>query len=514
MRIKIYLINPESDATNNYIGLSDGETKFTRVGALSITTVAAMVPPDIEVVLCDEVIEPINYEIDADIIGISANVSQGLRAIEISAEFRSRGKLTIIGGPHVSLAPDLFSGKFDSLAIGEFESIAEAFFADVRKRSLLPRYFGNKVDMAISPKPRWDLYRNEKALTGVVQTSRGCPFSCEFCDVIQYLGRVQRHKANIQVIEELQQLYELGYRYISLADDNFTVYRKRTKSLLTAINQWNGGSGRERVSLITQASIDIARDDDILALCAESGLKTLFIGLETINQDSLVECNKRQNVALKMSDQVEKIVSHGISIEAGLVVGFDHDQTDIFERQFNFAENLPIAGFLVSVLVAPVSTPLYKRMHEAGRIVSDSVLAQFPSSTQISNIQPAQMTREELQIGAKWLSSRLMHPFFVGKRIKKIAEIAKASLGARSATGSRATKGHFANLGGNLLRRLAHEDNEAAVMIKECLALVRREPSIKEMVSLSLSDYAIRRFNLQKSGIYDGKFAEMNCPPI
>src|SRR5262249_51648305 len=149
--------------------------------------------------------------------------------------------------PHVSLAPELFAGKADCLVVGEFEPIAEAVFADMRSGVLRARYDGAKADLRRSPTPRWDLYPNERAIGGVVQTSRGCPFECHFCDVIQYLGRVQRHKEDAQVIAEIQTLYDRGYNFISLADDNFTIYRRRAKSLLRAISHWNGADERDYV---------------------------------------------------------------------------------------------------------------------------------------------------------------------------------------------------------------------------------------------------------------------------
>src|SRR5262249_30398477 len=162
-----------------------------------------------------EAVTPVDFGLDVDVVGVTANVSQALRAIDIARAFRTRGKPVILGGPHVSLAPELFADAADSLVVGEFEPIAADVLADLRRGTLKPRYQGAAADLGTSPVPRWDLYPNDCALVGVVQTSRGCPFECHFCDVIQYLGRNQRHKTDAQVIAEVQQLYDLGYNFIS-----------------------------------------------------------------------------------------------------------------------------------------------------------------------------------------------------------------------------------------------------------------------------------------------------------
>src|SRR5258708_18058257 len=190
MRLRLIARGSNAHAEYWRLAARGGDLAVTRIGAASIATVAALAPPDFAVCLCDEAIEPIDFAAEADVVGISANVSQAQRAIEIAAEFRARGKIVVIGGPHVSLAPELFVGTADCLVVGEFEPIAETVFADMRSRALKPRYAGAKTDLRRSPAPRSDLYRNDRAVGGVVQTSRGCPFECHFCDVIQYLGRL------------------------------------------------------------------------------------------------------------------------------------------------------------------------------------------------------------------------------------------------------------------------------------------------------------------------------------
>lgn len=517
--MRLLLIAPRSNAHTEYSALSVPGTDraITRIAAASIATVAALVPGDFDVTLCDEAIAPIDFAADADVVGISANVSQALRAIEIADSFRRRGKTVIMGGPHVSLAPELFEGRADCIVVGEFEPIAETVFADMRRGALRPRYDGAKADLTRSPMPRWDLYANDKAVGGVVQTSRGCPFECHFCDVIQYLGRVQRHKDDAQVIAEIQNLYDHGYNFISLADDNFTVYRRRAKSLLRAIADWNGAAGRDYVMFATQMSIDVARDDELLALCNAAGLLNAFVGIETDDAESLKESKKRQNLHVDLAAAVRKLVGHGLRVEAALMVGFDHDDRSAFARRFAFAQALPVASFNISVLVAPVGTPLYAAMGAQGRIVSDEVLAQFPSANLITNITPARMSRDDLYVGAKWLISKLMDPESFYTRIAAMSELLAPPPWERIGRGGRRRQPRrpaAATLFAQVTRDLTRRDPAMAAMVERARALTRARPDVRDAVGDALSHYLMTLKSYEVNGIYDRAWAAMDAPPF
>lgn len=516
--MRLLLIAPRSNAHTEYSALSapGSDRAVVRVAAVSIATVAALAPPDFDVVLCDEAIAPVDFAADADVVGISANVSQALRAIEIAAAFRRRGKTVIMGGPHVSLAPELFEGRADCIVVGEFEPIADAVFADMRRGALRPRYDGAKADLRRSPMPRWDLYPNDKAVGGVVQTSRGCPFECHFCDVIQYLGRVQRHKDDAQVIAEIQSLYDHGYNFISLADDNFTVYRRRAKSLLQAIAGWNGGSGRDYVMFATQMSIDAARDDDLLALCNEAGLLNAFVGIETDDQESLKESKKRQNLHVDLAAEIRKLITRGLRVEAALMVGFDHDGPSAFERRFAFAQALPVGSFNISVLVAPVGTPLYADMRAQGRIVSDEVLAQFPSANLITNITPAQMSRDDLYVGTKWLISKLIDPDNFYARIEAMSALLAPPPWESAGRGRRrqALRPTAARLFAQVTRDLSRRDPRIAAVVQRAMVLMRARPQVRDAISDALSHYLMTFRSYEMNGVYDRAWAKMTAPPF
>jgi radical SAM superfamily enzyme YgiQ (UPF0313 family) len=512
--MQLLLIAPLPSALTEYSVLADNGQRIARIAAVSIATVAALAPPDFDVRLCDEAIDPIDFATDADVIGISANVSQALRAIEIAEAFRDRGKIVVMGGPHVSLAPDVFPGHADCLVVGEFEPIAETVFTDMRRGTLQPRYDGTKADLCLSPVPRWDLYPNAKAIGGVVQTSRGCPFECQFCDVIPYLGRVQRHKDDDQVIAEIQNLYDHGYRFISLADDNFTVYRRRAKSLLERIAAWNGAEGRDHVFFATQMSIDAGRDDELLALCHRAGLLNAFIGIETSNRDNLKENRKRQNLVVDLGHEIRKIVRRGLQVEAALMVGFDHDDRSAFARQLAFAMSLPVCVFNVSVLVAPTATPLYAAMRAQGRLVSDQLSSQFPSANLITNLVPALMSREDLYIGAKWLISKIMTPANFLLRLEAMIQLLAPPPWSERGLTKRDGRAGAAKLFSRVLRGMMRSDEHVAHVVRRVFTLIRERPELRDSIGDAFSHYLMTLQSYQVNGVYDRELADLDAPPF
>jgi len=426
----LYLINPRSPSPS-YFGAEVfagwGFPAAQGIADLALVTVAALAPADWRVTVCDEHVHPVDFDSPADYVGITGKVTQGRRMIELAAEFRHRGKTVVIGGPYASLSPEVLRPHCDVLVQGELEGLSAELFADLERGAWREAYIGSRPDLAASPLPRWDLYPNDRTLMGCVQTSRGCPFECEFCDVIQYLGRRQRHKPIEQILAELDQLYDLGYRAVFLADDNFTVYRKQAKEVLAALRDWNAARPDGPVAFNTQVSIDAARDPEILRLSAEAGMTSVFIGIETPNEESLRESHKRQNVGVDLLGQVRAFLEHGMAVTAGMIVGFDHDGPDIFKRQYEFAQASPIPIFSLGALVAPAATPLFARIKEAGRLVEGGPeVAALPWDT---NILPTLMSRAELLSGMRWLCNRLYSPQAFACRVVQMIEALGPQLG-------------------------------------------------------------------------------------
>ncbi len=420
----IYLVNPASDAPV-YFGTevlgSLGIPRSALIADLATTTVAALIPREFDVEICDEHIAPADLDRSPDFVGLTGKSNQVGRMIELAQAFRKRGRTVIIGGPYASLDPDAVRPYCDILVRGEMEEIAAELFSDLAAGRWREEYVGTKPDLSASPIPRWEIYPNDRALMGCVQTSRGCPFDCEYCDVIQYVGRKQRHKSVDQVLQELDLLYGLGYRKVFLADDNFAVYRRRSRELLTALREWNRRRTNGMVSFSTQLSIDLAKEDDILRLCYEAGLTEVFIGIETPNVESLKETRKRQNVGLDLVERIQRFLDHGIHVIGGMMVGFDSDKADIFEIQYNFAMSTPVPMFTLGALTAPKTTPLYERLKQSGRLLEDGDY-HCDATPWSTNVIPKQMSRDEFFSGMRWLANSLYHPDAFGERLRAFIE--------------------------------------------------------------------------------------------
>lgn len=513
---RFLLISPSPPWDADFAGFrgADG-TVVTRVPPVAIATVAALAPAGIDVTLLDESIDPVDFDAPADFVGITANVSQVLAARRIAEGFRARGRTVIVGGPHVTLDPSAFAGLCDVAVLGEFEGVAEAFYADMLAGRLRPLYHGGRPDLTTSPVPAWRLYDNRRALFGVAQTSRGCPFECNYCDVIQYVGRKQRHKTDAQVLAEVQQLYDVGYNQIFLADDNLTVYRKRAAGLLAALADWNGRGGRGWVTFGTQVSIDICADDAMLDLCARAGLLNLFIGVETVNEDSLRDSLKRQNLGADMAARIGAAVDHGLQVVAALMVGFDADGPDIFRRQYEFGMSLPVGTFKVSTLVAPVSTPLYDQMAAAGRIVDDPAGSHFPGGDGLTNIVPARMTRDELRVGSRWLVSRLCSPDAFLERLDAMFDrLRPHPLEGRAHRHEPPERALSGRLFMQAMVDMSRRDPAVARAIREVDGLMRRRPDLALTLSDLLHAWLLTLHGQIARGGYDPAWARLPEPPF
>jgi radical SAM superfamily enzyme YgiQ (UPF0313 family) len=387
---------------------------------IALPTLAALAPDDVELTIFDENIEPLDPYLHQhwDLVGITGYITQRERIFALASEFRQRGRLVAIGGPYASLSAATVRPHADVLFIGEAEQTWPEFLSDLRAGSWRSEYRTlETVDLNSSPLPAIATLKDGAYLAGVVQSSRGCPFECEFCDVIVYLSRKQRYKTPARVVEELEQFYQAGYRSVFLADDNFTAYRKQATATLVAIDDWNRGK-RERVQLATQLSIDAARDPELLDLAARAGIKQVFIGIETPSHEALREAKKRQNVRADLVADIRMFQARGISVQAGIIVGFDADTRDSFAAQFEFLQRAGIPSVLVNMLSAPEGTPLERRMRSENRLTG----APPDAGHMGTNIVPKHMTAEELRRGAIWLLNKLFSPENFLRRVAVLAE--------------------------------------------------------------------------------------------
>ena len=358
--MKIYLIapkNPESFWTFDRI-LPSLKKKCVFPN-LSLPTVAGLTPREHEVVLCDENVEPIDFDTDADIVGLTGYVVHAKRLFDIAAEFRRRGKFLVAGGPFASLCPERLRDRVDVVFVDEAEYSWPQFLEDYAAGSWKPEYRQlEKPSMHDSPLPRFDLLKLDRYRTMTIQFARGCPFQCEFCDIIVMYGRRPRTKTVAQVMAEVREIHRLGLRRIFVVDDNFIGNKKEAKELLHALVEWQESNGYP-MELMTEVTLNVAQDDELLQLMREANFTTIFVGIETPRAASLEETHKLQNLRGSILDSVHRIQRAGIEVMAGMIVGFDHDDTSIFEEQFHFIQQARIPISMTGLLNAmPTDAPL------------------------------------------------------------------------------------------------------------------------------------------------------------
>ena len=397
---RICLINPQFPTS--FWGLNHGLPllgKKSNMPVLALPVLAGLTPEGHEIVLVDENIAAIDFDAleKFDIVGLTGMTVQRDRMREILVELRSRGVFVVLGGPWVTVAENWFDGLVDVIFIGEAETTWPKFLEEWSRGEQQYRYEqADKTDMSTVPMPRYDLVPYREYAMGCVQTSRGCPFQCEFCDIIVIFGRKPRVKTPAQVVAEIDVQSKLGARVIFLVDDNFIGNKKAAKGILRAIIEWQHAKGFP-VAFFTEASLDLAEDDELLSLMTEAGMISVFIGIESPDEAALRETKKYQNVRGSLADRVKHVQDAGLEVYAGMIVGFDNDDVTIFERQYKFLTDNRVIGAMAGMLSAIPKTPLYDRLEAAGRL--DNAAAEDPNIA--TNVIPLNMTREEMRDG--WL---------------------------------------------------------------------------------------------------------------
>ena len=382
---------------------------------LGLATVAGLTPEDeFQVDIWDELIRgPINeetrFERQYDLVGITSCRAHIPRSQALARIFRKRGIPVVIGGPGVSGTPDRCRQGFDVLFIGEAEITWPQFLRDWQAGQYRAEYRQiEKVDLAITPPPRWDSlipYFDQYAM-GAVQTTRGCPFDCEFCDVVYLFGRRQRHKPIERVLAEIHILERHGITNIFFSDDNFIGNLKYCKDLLRQLIPLNN-SFATPIRFNTQASMEVARDEELLELLADANFVHLVLGIETPNKESLKETGKFQNLKGDLVEEVHKVLSYGLIARGAIIVGFDHDGPDIFDIQYDYIQKACLPAFSLHMLNAPIGTRLWRRLREEGRVLDITKITDKITNRIFSNITPKRLTRVQLMQGFGELYARL-----------------------------------------------------------------------------------------------------------
>jgi radical SAM superfamily enzyme YgiQ (UPF0313 family) len=341
---------------------------------LGLLTVAAMLPEDWELKLVDMNVSRLSDESLkwADYVFISAMVVQQVSVKEVIDRCCKLGVRIVAGGPLFTTGYEEFEGV-DHFVLGEAETTLPLFLKDLARGEARHVYASTeRPEIQSTPIPKWSLI-NLKAYSSMnIQYSRGCPFDCEFCDIVILNGHRPRTKDKEQVIAELDELYRRGWRGgVFIVDDNFIGNKKKLKQeTLPAIIEWRKGK-KYPFTLFTEASINLADDEELMRLMVAAGFNTVFIGIETPNNDSLAECAKKQNQNRDLVASVKKILNFGLEVQGGFIVGFDSDPLSIFKNQINFIQKSGIVTAMVGLLNAPPQTKLYQRLKREKRLVKD-----------------------------------------------------------------------------------------------------------------------------------------------
>jgi radical SAM superfamily enzyme YgiQ (UPF0313 family) len=323
---------------------------------LSMPTVAGLTPPEHDVMLCDENVAEIDFDVEADIVGVTGYIIHKPRMLEIIAEFRRRGRFVVVGGPFASLCPEELRGHCDVLFVDESEETWPRFLRDFEMSAWKTEYRPDeKPDMTLSPTPRFDLLEVDRYHALTIQFARGCPFNCEFCDIIVMYGRRPRAKSVEQVMTEIRECHRLGAKQVFVVDDNFIGNKKLAKELLREMARWGRENGYP-IDFNTEVSLNLAQDDELLELMREAHFTTVFIGIESPRKASLQETKKTQNMRGDLVENVRKIHGYGIQVQAGMIVGFDNDDESIFEDQLRFIQEARIPVSMTGLLQAMPKT--------------------------------------------------------------------------------------------------------------------------------------------------------------
>jgi radical SAM superfamily enzyme YgiQ (UPF0313 family) len=395
----------------------------------SLPLLAALTPAAHRVTLIDENVEEIDWQrcARADVVGVTGLSVQRFRMREILGRLKSRGAFTAVGGAWVSVQEDYFGALADVIFVGEAEETWPRFLDDWAAGRPQSRYEQpEKTDMTRVPTPRLDLLPMRHYVFGSVQFSRGCPFQCEFCDIIVTFGRRPRLKSVPQILAELEALRAQGMALVFIVDDNLIGNKKAIKGVLRSVKAWQQAHGFP-LAFFTEASIDLADDPELMALLTDCNVFAVFVGIESPNEKSLRETKKFQNLrgGGTMLDKVHRIQRAGIDVWCGMILGFDNDDPSIFQAHRDFIRRAHITSAMFGMLYAVPKTPLHARLAAAGRLDP----ADEPDEG--TNVIPLRLTREQLGSGYVAILKDLYEPESYFDRLDELFLAQRLRLGNR-----------------------------------------------------------------------------------
>ena len=388
---------------------------------LGLLTVASMLPSDWEKRLVDMNVSSLR-ERDigwADYVFLSANTIQKKSVADVIARCKAKNVKIVAGGPLFTSCHDEYE-EIDHLVLNEAEITLPMFLNDLRKGKPNHKYMSQDwANLAETPVPDWPLLKMKEYASMNVQYSRGCPFDCDFCDIPLLYGHKPRIKDKSQVIAELDSLYSHGWRgAVFFVDDNFIGNKRSLKQdVLPAMAEWMRKK-KYPFTFLTQASVNVADDEELMTLMVQAGFNSVFVGIETPDEESLAECGKIQNKNRNLVACVKKIQQFGLQVQGGFIVGFDSDPLTIFERQIRFIQNSGIVTAMVGLLNAVRGTKLYQRLHRENRLLTEA----SGDNTDCSINFVPKMQYDALMEGYRKIVRTIYSPDHFYARVKKFLE--------------------------------------------------------------------------------------------
>ncbi len=407
--MNILLVSPQTPQTFwSFSHLMPLISKKAAFPPLGLVTVAAMLPRDWSLELVDLNIESLSDgQIGwADYVFVTGMLIHESSIREVISRCKSAGKPIVGGGPLFTTGHERFE-DVDHFVLGEVEGVIDSLVADLAS-GRLQRYYqaSQKPDLTMTPIPRWDLLKMKHYARMNVQFSRGCPFNCDFCDIIVMYGRKPRTKPAAQLIGELDALRAAGWNgSVFIVDDNFIGHRAHAKAMLRALIAWRS-QRRVKWTFLTEASLNLADDPELLSLMTQAGFKSVFVGIESPEEASLAECSKTQNLRRDLVSSVQTIQRAGMEVMGGFIVGFDSDKPGVFARQMQFIREAGVVTAMVGLLTALPETRLFKRMKSEGRLLKNSTGNNLDA---VLNYIPT-MNRQSLIDGYRRLVKELYSP--------------------------------------------------------------------------------------------------------
>jgi radical SAM superfamily enzyme YgiQ (UPF0313 family) len=401
-------------------------------GPLGLITVAALLPPEWTIRLVDRNTEELtDGDLDwADMVMTGGMLPQYFDTTEIIEICRGRGTPVVVGGPGVTSIPYGYS-KANFQVLGEAEGVIDKFIAAWESGATQGIFEAEKfkIDVTKSPVPRFDLLKFEHYLYIGVQFSRGCPFTCEFCDIIELYGRVPRAKTNAQMLHELETLYRLGYRgHVDFVDDNLIGNKKAVKAFLPVLKAWLEQHDYP-FEFTTEASLNLADDADLMKLMSEANFIGVFVGIESPDADTLVAMRKKQNTRRNIAQSIHRIYAAGLYVTAGFIVGFDSEKGSVADALIELIEEAAIPISMVGLLFALPNTQLTRRLAREGRLhaellsAPEAAIDQATQGLNFDTIRP----REEILSDFKRVLENVYDPAAYAKRLQRLAGLLGSS---------------------------------------------------------------------------------------